>query len=61
MDHHIEAVLALRDGDMLTILSTSCVKNFITLIGAIIEVEECSTIVLILLNCILYQHKADVE
>ena len=60
MDHRIEAVLASHDGEVLVFLSAGYGKKTLR-IDAIIEVEECTAIVLIPPNSILYQHGAEVE
>ena len=61
IDHHIEAALALRDSDVLICLPVM-EKKFNILINAIIEVEECKAIYIVLIppNNILYQHRAEV-
>ena len=61
MDCRLEVVLALRDGDVLAVSSASYGKKFKILIDAIIEVEECTAIVLIPPNSIWYPHRAEVE
>ena len=60
MDHRIEAILVLYDGDVLAVLSTGYGKKFIIWIDAIIDVKKCAAIVLIPPNSVLYQHRAEV-